>query len=520
MAIPNTRVNIQEVNLAGRNVLIPFIPAVLLKTKSGPIGTVERITTEAQFIAMFGQSDTTTPAAYTLQKYLRAYQYAYVTRISSDTEAKFGTAEISFKKDENDVKLISATTNYKTDLENGKAIKLVYDANSKKIYIDLSDVFGKNVTTIKEDIDVTTLKAAEHDEDGTLTGGLEFILNKLVNSANAITGITLTLTNEFTNKTDSDSVPTVDEFTAGFTKYIEKGDSGNKATLNNTDIMAFIDLYNYQDYPIDEMVIPEYRAAEVVNYAVTKGRENYYRVIANATGKTVSDIQTSVQNYVADERGTLEVYAPDVYFADYVDENGNPIECPVSVAVLNAYGQANRQNAWSSIAGVNRGTLSNVTGLTVKFTKEQGDLLYDGQIPVNIINYISSVGYIVWGNKTTVTEDVSKFFDRVNVSRLVNYLNRELTQVSWKYLFEPITLSLFANFTAELEGVCDNVKAADGIEDYIVICNSSNNTAETIARNEMHAEVQVKPVESLEYIIINLTVTDTIVSDVTEGGAK
>lgn len=95
-----------------------------------------------------------------------------------------------------------------------------------------------------------------------------------------------------------------------------------------------------------------------------------------------------------------------------------------------------------------------------------------------------------------------------------------MTQVSWKYLFEPITLSLFANFTAELEGVCDNVKAADGIEDYIVICNSSNNTAETIARNEMHAEVQVKPVESLEYIIINLTVTDTIVSDVTEGGAE
>ena len=79
MAIPNTRVNVQEVTLAGRNVLIPFIPAVLLKTKSGPIGTVERITTEAQFIAMFGQSDATTPAAYTLQKYLRAYQYAYVT---------------------------------------------------------------------------------------------------------------------------------------------------------------------------------------------------------------------------------------------------------------------------------------------------------------------------------------------------------------------------------------------------------------------------------------------------------
>lgn len=520
MAIPNTRVNVQEVTLAGRNVLIPFIPAILLKTKSGPIGTVERINSEAQFIAMFGKSDSTTAAAYTLQKYLRAYQFAYVTRISNDTEAKFGTAELTFKNDESDVKLIGVTTNYKTDLENGKAVKLVYDTAAKKIYIDLSELFGKNVTTIKEDIEVSTVKAAEHDASGKLTGGLEFILNKLVNSANAITGLTITLTNEFTNKTDSDPVPSVDEFTTGFTKYIENGDSGNTTTLNNTDIMAFIDLYNYQDYPIDEMVIPEYRAAEVVNYAVTKGRENYYRVIANATGKTVSDIQTSVQNYVADERGTLEVYAPNVYFSEYTDENGDLIECPVSVAVLNAYGQANRENAWASIAGVKRGTLSNVTGLTVKFTREQCDQLYDGQIPINIINYISSVGYVVWGNKTTVTEENSQFFDRVNVSRLVNFLTRELTQASYKYLFEPITLSLFANFTAELEGICEVVKTASGIEDYIVICNSSNNTAETIAKNEMHAEVQVKPIESLEYIIINLTVTDTIVSNVVEGGVE
>ena len=73
MAIPNVRVNLNEV-YNGNNLLVPFIPAVILKTKSGPIGTVERVNNESQFKAIFGDSDTTVPAAYALQQYLKLYQ--------------------------------------------------------------------------------------------------------------------------------------------------------------------------------------------------------------------------------------------------------------------------------------------------------------------------------------------------------------------------------------------------------------------------------------------------------------
>lgn len=647
MAIPKVQVNVNELSLAGQNRLVPFIPAVILKTKSGPIGTVERVNSEAEFIAKFGQSDITTPAAYALQKYLKLYQYAYVTRVANTSEASEGKSVLNFSTDRevnntivtvptqnteilskkvsamvgNETKvlsdgsvkgtlhkvsgfeqfsvevseqegyffpftinvsgekmtikrngvtlkedvefsannvikvnptdvyeiivdnntivtlnfamsafdelggpavenisldLIEVKTKYSTDTVNGKAVKLVYDSKNEKIYIDVTDVMGRNITTVKEDISIGTLKAAERDENGNLTGGLEYILDKLVVSANAISKIPLEFKNKFTDKTDTDVVPTTEQFAAGFVSYIEGGNSGNSVDASNADIMDLIDLYHYQDYPVDEMVIPEYRTNEVVNYAVEKGRENYFRVIAQATGNTVADLKTSVQNYVQDNRGFLEVYANDVTYTDFVDEKGNLIPCPVSIAVLNAYANANNQNSWCAIAGVNRGTLTQVTGLALRLSRAEMDELYDNVIPINTINYISSVGYVVWGNKTSANEDETKIFDRVNVSRLINYMNRELINVGWEYLFEPITLTLFTEFKNKLDALCQNIADQDGIEDWVVVCNSSNNTDDTIAANELHAEIQVKPTEALEYVVINLTGTDTITINVEE----
>ena len=39
MAIPNVQVNVTESSFINNSTYIPFIPAVIMKTKSGPIGT-------------------------------------------------------------------------------------------------------------------------------------------------------------------------------------------------------------------------------------------------------------------------------------------------------------------------------------------------------------------------------------------------------------------------------------------------------------------------------------------------
>ena len=531
MAIPNVSVNITESSLINSGTYIPFIPAVLLHTKSGPTGTIERVNSEAEFVAMFGQSDTTLPAAFAFQKYLKLYQYAYVTRIvngSAATASGKMTFSYEVEGETQTVDLLKIDTKYKTDLYNGAAVKLVYDSANSKIFIDLSEIFGRTVITTKEDIDVGvgSLKAAVYDENGVLVGGLEYILNKLVTSANAITNNPVTITNLFVNKVTTDQVPTPKNFTDGIIAYMENGNSGNSNSVaTNANVKGLIDLYDYNSTLIDAMVIPEYRSAEIVNYAVARGRENYFRVIAQASDTSsdeadknkpvVTIMKNSVKDYVQDERGFLEIYANDVTYSNYLDNNGNPIPCPVCIAVLNAYGAASLQNSWCAIAGVNRGLLTQVSGLKNKLTKAQMDELYDNTIPINTILYISGTGYVVWGNKTSANAEEVSLFDRVNVARLVNHLNRELLNSSYQYLFEPITLTLFTNFKQTLRGICQAIKDDEGIDDYVIICDSSNNTDETIAKNELHARVQVKPTEALEYIIIDLDATDTITLGVT-----
>jgi hypothetical protein len=43
---------------------------------------------------------------------------------------------------------------------------------------------------------------------------------------------------------------------------------------------------------------------------------------------------------------------------------------------------------------------------------------------------------------------------------------------------------------------------------YIIKCDETNNTPITIDRNELHVAIAVKPVKTVEYIIVNFIVTN------------
>ena len=270
MSLPKVNVNVGEETLLTSNSVIPFVPAILMKTKSGPIGTVETLTSEAQFKAIFGESDYTTPSAYAIQTYLRTYAYILVTRLANEDEAAFGTGTMTFTLDSSSIKLLSAKTKYKTDLFNGKEIKLVYDGTNHKLWLDISSITGKNTISIKEDFIADTAKAPD----------LEAVLDKIVNSIN-IANLGFSLTNEFTNKTESDSVPSVDMFTAGIDLFIENGDCGNTTPLDDAKVKSMIDKYDLPDRNIDVMVIPEYTGYVVTNYALKLAEKNNFIVLVS-----------------------------------------------------------------------------------------------------------------------------------------------------------------------------------------------------------------------------------------------
>lgn len=495
MALPKVNVNVQEQTLLTANTEIPFVPAVLLKTKSGPIGTIETLTSESQFKALFGESDETVPSAYAIQTYLRSYSYVLVTRLANENEAKIGTGTVTFG---DEIKLIKIESKYKTDLFNGKEVKLKYDGTNHKLWLDVSSITGKNTISIKEDYIADTATSVD----------LTTVLDKLISSIN-VSNLGIILTNEYSDST----TPTVAQLNNGISAFIEGGDSGNSTPLDDTKVKSMIDLYDLPDRNIDVMIIPEYNGYNVTNYATELALKNNFLVLATAQGKDYTEAIASVDNYTPDTKGSLAIYFPNVYYNNFTyklddSKKGQYVPVPASIAVLHAYAKTDIQTKWGAPAGVTRGNLTLVSGLETQLSEGMLDALYSNSIPVNGIYNISGKGFIVWGNKTASAN--SNFFDRINIARLVKYITRKAYDISWNYIFEPITNAVFISWQSKVEAMLASIKTGYGLEDYRVIMDDSINTPQTIAANQLNGIIRIKPQEVAEYINIDFTVTDTI----------
>lgn len=51
------------------------------------------------------------------------------------------------------------------------------------------------------------------------------------------------------------------------------------------------------------------------------------------------------------------------------------------------------------------------------------------------------------------------------------------------------------------------VQAKRGVVDYLVVCDTSNNTPDVIDRNEFVAEIYLKPTRSINYITVTFVAT-------------
>ena len=48
-----------------------------------------------------------------------------------------------------------------------------------------------------------------------------------------------------------------------------------------------------------------------------------------------------------------------------------------------------------------------------------------------------------------------------------------------------------------------------GVTDFLVVCDSTNNTGEVIDRNEFRADIFIKPARSINFITLNFIATRT-----------
>jgi len=170
------------------------------------------------------------------------------------------------------------------------------------------------------------------------------------------------------------------------------------------------------------------------------------------------------------------------------------------IAGLRAQTSMNRASWWAS-AGLERGQIKNVTKLAFNPTQGQRDLLYKNGI--NPIVSFPGQGTCMWGQKTLLAKPSS--FDRVNVRGLFNTMERALSKMA-KYQVMEFNDNFTRNrIVSMIKPYLSTVQAGRGIQDFLVICDESNNTADVISRNQLIVDIYIKPTYVAEFIQLRFT---------------
>jgi phage tail sheath protein FI len=62
---------------------------------------------------------------------------------------------------------------------------------------------------------------------------------------------------------------------------------------------------------------------------------------------------------------------------------------------------------------------------------------------------------------------------------------------------------------ATLNPFFERIRAAEGVYDFLVVCDDRNNTPDTIDENELIIDIYLKPVRAAEFILVNFYATRT-----------
>jgi hypothetical protein len=157
------------------------------------------------------------------------------------------------------------------------------------------------------------------------------------------------------------------------------------------------------------------------------------------------------------------------------------------------------RDPWFSPAGFTRGQIKNLVKLNFNPNQAERDLLYKNG--VNPVVTFPGRGTVLFGDKTMLAKPSA--FDRINVRRLFIVLEKAISTAAEFALFEFNDEFTRAQFKNLVEPYLREVQGRQGITDFKVICDTTNNTGDVIDRNEFVGDIYIKPARSINFIQLN-----------------
>jgi len=243
------------------------------------------------------------------------------------------------------------------------------------------------------------------------------------------------------------------------------------------------------------MDVPSYDDNETRLYEGDTERPSVRKSVEKFAGRALNS------NYAA-------AYYPDVIIKDEI--NGDAVQVPSSVVALGALGLNDKLSfPWFAPAGFRRGALSSVLNTTIRLNSEDRNILYETRLNP-IANFPSSGGFVIFGQKTL--QIARSALDRVNVRRMLLEVKRIVSDAALDILFEQNTPATRAKFLAAVKPKLSLIQSQQGIDQFNVIMDSTNNSQEDIETNRLNGKIILVPTRAVEFIAMDFIITNAGVS--------
>lgn len=201
--------------------------------------------------------------------------------------------------------------------------------------------------------------------------------------------------------------------------------------------------------------------------------------------------------------------------------DGMEVAIPGSTVAMRTYAYSDSVSyVWYPPAGTTRGVVTNAA--SVGYINDEGEyspVIYSqGQRDAMYVNNINPItmrparGLLVFGDKT-LSPNPTSALSSVNVARLVVYIRRQLEILADPFLFRLNTPGVRQEFTSVVNNFLAEIVQLNGLYDFLVVCDESNNTTARINRSELWMDIAIVPVRSINFIYIPMRIQTTINSN-------
>jgi len=188
------------------------------------------------------------------------------------------------------------------------------------------------------------------------------------------------------------------------------------------------------------------------------------------------------------------------------DFSGKSFWLPPTCKIIGNYMYLNIVNLpWLAPAGLSYGVINGIHGISHNPSPNEEDQIY-----LKSWNYIKQYpfdGFIIEGQKTTLTKNSA--FNRINVRTLFLDLERFVYNVARNFKYQVNNSYTREQFVQTIKPKFEDYMIRGGLYDYLIKCDDTNNTPETIDANELRCAIYLKPARLIEFIMIDMVAAKT-----------